>query len=215
MIISFARRFLFVAVPKTATHAIRRALQPHLGIHDWEQRGLFGSKAFPIDALARIGSGHITCREVRPFLIPGLWEQLFTFGTVRNPYERFVSQMYFRYRESSALTRDPLGTLKRGIANAPSDRWTMPQAAYLTGVDGCVAVDHVARFETLQADFDLICDRIGVSRQVLPTVNAGHAPPYAQCYDTELREMVREIYADDFRLFGYREDLEPARAHAS
>ena len=34
MIISHKHRFIFVAVPKTATHAVRKALRPHLG-RDW------------------------------------------------------------------------------------------------------------------------------------------------------------------------------------
>lgn len=214
MIVSFARRFLFVAVPKTATHAFRVALRPHLAETDWEQQGLFGKQAFPIDALARIGSGHITCREVRPFLIPGLWEQFFTFATVRNPYARFVSQVYFRYRDNAAFARDPLTTMKNAVAGASADRWMMPQASFLIGDDERLAVDYVARYESLQADFEVICGRIGVQACALPRVNEGHPPPFAECYDAELQEMVRTTYARDFDLFGYPAELESAAALA-
>jgi hypothetical protein len=207
VIVSFARRFLFVAIPKTATHAFRVTLRPHLGPNDWEQCQLFERMAFPVPALARFGHGHLTCRQVRPFLIPGLWEGLFKFCTVRNPYDRFVSHVYFRHRGGAALARDPLGTLKRSLADARGGSWATPQAAYVTDEDGRLAVDHVARFEDLQTHFDGICRRIGVPPAPLPIVNAVNPPSYATCYDAELRDMVRDAYADDFRLLGYSTDL--------
>lgn len=210
MIVSFARSFLFVAIPKTATQAFRVALRPCLGANDWEQCGLFEKRRFPVEPLARIGNGHITCQEVRPFLVPGLWERLFKFCVVRNPYDRFVSYVYFHQRADPALARDPLGTLKRALTDTAPNRWTMPQARYVTDADGRVLVDHVARFETLQAHFDVICGRLGLPVSNLPVVNMGHPPAYATCYDAELREMVREAYADDFRLFDYSADLEAA-----
>lgn len=211
MIVSFARRFVFVAIPKTATQAVRVALRPHLGLHDWEQCGLFEKKQFPIAALARLGHGHLTCREVRPQLIPGLWEQLFSFCTVRNPYERLVSWVYFHHRGHAALVRDPLGLLKRAVIAHSQNRWTMPQAHFVTDADGSLLVNYIARFEALQAGYDDICRRVGLPVSMLPSVNASDPPPYEACYDAELRDMVREVYADDFRLFGYSTDLELPR----
>jgi hypothetical protein len=135
---------------------------------------------------------------------------LFKFCVVRNPYDRFVSYVYFHQRADPALARDPLGTLKRALTDTAPNRWTAPQAHYVTDADGTLLVDHVARFETLQAHFDLICRRLDLPMSTLPPVNVGDPPPYATCYDAELRDMVRETYAGDFRLFGYSTDLEAA-----
>ena len=66
MIISHARKFLFVAIPKTATQAIRRALRPHLHQHDWEQCHLFEPKAFPLEPIAQLRHGHISCAQIKP-----------------------------------------------------------------------------------------------------------------------------------------------------
>ena len=52
MIISFEHEFVFAAVPKTGTHAVRQALRAHLGPNDIEQVGLFVQKKFPIPQLA-------------------------------------------------------------------------------------------------------------------------------------------------------------------
>ena len=44
MIISHRHQFLFFAVPKTGTHAVREALREHMGDEDLEQAGLFVKK---------------------------------------------------------------------------------------------------------------------------------------------------------------------------
>ena len=40
MIFSSSRKFIFFAVPKTGTHAVRAVLRPFLGDEDWEQQML-------------------------------------------------------------------------------------------------------------------------------------------------------------------------------
>ena len=37
MIVSHRYKFVFIAVPRTGSHAIRAALQPDLGPDDWQQ----------------------------------------------------------------------------------------------------------------------------------------------------------------------------------
>ena len=68
MIISFAHEFVFTAVPKTGTHAVRQALREHLGPQDIEQVGLFVQKEFPIPELAELKHGHISLQQLRPHL---------------------------------------------------------------------------------------------------------------------------------------------------
>ena len=41
MIISPLHKFIFAAIPKTGTHAVRQALREHMGPQDMEQVGLF------------------------------------------------------------------------------------------------------------------------------------------------------------------------------
>ena len=47
MIVSHRHRFIFAAVPKTGTHAVRQALREQMGDEDLEQVGLFVNKRFP------------------------------------------------------------------------------------------------------------------------------------------------------------------------
>ena len=52
MIVSHRHRFIFAAVPKTGTHAVRQALREQMGEEDVEQVGLFVNRRFPWAELA-------------------------------------------------------------------------------------------------------------------------------------------------------------------
>ena len=95
MIISHRHKFIFFAVPKTATHTIREALRHHKDEDDWEQQVLYGEQALPIPEIARLKHGHISAEQIRPHLDDAIWNEYFKFAFVRNPFDRFVSTCFF------------------------------------------------------------------------------------------------------------------------
>ena len=113
MIVSHQHRYIFVPMPKTGTHSVRQALREHLGPDDIEQVGLFVNKRFPFDDIARIKHGHLSVRQVRPYLGDEVADGYFKFTFVRNPFDRFVSYCSFMTRQTGAFDRDPKGTMRR------------------------------------------------------------------------------------------------------
>ena len=107
MIVSFAHRFVFAAIPKTGTHAVRQALRAHLGPEDMEQVGLFVDKRLPIPELAALEHGHIGLAQLRPHLPAEQFDSFFKFAFVRNPFDRFVSYCAFMTRERGEFEKDP------------------------------------------------------------------------------------------------------------
>ena len=215
MIVSHHHQFIFVAIPKTGTHSVREALRPHLHPRDWEQCLLFVERYFPVRTLAAIPHGHLSCRQAQPILHPLMWRRYFKFCFVRNPYDRFVSFCYFFNRDNARMQRDPLGTMKQIIQHERSRRHILfrPQHEFITDADGNVMVEYVGRFEEMQTHFDRICSRLGLPGRVLSITNASNRKPYQQYFDAELRQMVREFYSQDLRLFGY--SFEPSANRAA
>jgi hypothetical protein len=55
----------------------------------------------------------------------------------------------------------------------------------------------------MQASYDAICDRIGIPRAILESVNASRRGDYRAYYDRRLIDGVAALYARDLELFGY------------
>jgi len=205
VIISHRHKFIFFAVPKTATHAIREALRQHTGPDDWQQQVLFGEQFLPIPEIARLGHGHISAQEIRPHLEPEVWESYFKFAFVRNPFDRFVSTCFFLNRGNPDFADGAVAFMKERL---PRQRFRQrilvrPQYRQLCTADSQVALDFVGRYESLQQSYDTICDRIGIPRTALARKNSSNHSTYSSYYDDDLQQLVGEYYKDDLRIFSY------------
>lgn len=205
MILSNSRRFVFFAVPKTATHTIREALRPCLDETDWEQQVLFGNQLSPISALARIGHGHISYRQLRATLGEEALRGFFKFAFVRNPYDRFISVCAFLNRGNGQFRKDPTLWMKSALLR-PQFRARVlvrPQSDLLTDEEGKLQMDFVGRYESLARDFARLTDQLSIPGVQLTHLNASEHEDYNQVLDTDLRERIRQMYVRDFELFGY------------
>ncbi|MBK6412569.1 sulfotransferase family 2 domain-containing protein [Sphingopyxis sp.] len=205
MIVSHQHRFIFVAIPKTGTHSVRQGLRDHLGEGDMEQARLFVEKQFPIPEIARMGHGHISFAEIRPFLGEDVFGDYFKFAFVRNPFDRFVSYCAFATSREGSFARDPKRVMRHFLFAAPPLQHIIfrPQHLFLTDTDGRLLADRLGKVETMQSDYDAICAQIGVATSPLDHANRSRRGDYRDYYDQELIDGVAKIYARDLELFGY------------
>lgn len=132
----------------------------------------------------------------------------FIFTVTRNPWDRFVSNAaYFGidFREFIANFDEHRKDEQIGIH-------TLPIHVY-SHMEGVRFVDTICRFETLQADMNLILDRLGLERRNLPLVNKSKHKPFSEYYTAEDAEKLAEIYNEDIKLFGYAFDATLSQGH--
>jgi len=210
MPVSAAERCVFVHIPKTGGTSVEAALGL---LGDWrfeDRERLYGRIRSPELAarpyLSRFLQ-HLTLDEIHEVLPES--RDWFSFAFVRNPWDRVVSTWSNPDPHMVRAAHD-LGLELRGHSLAGFLERTAqlehahlaPQHAYLTDAAGELAVEHLGRFETLAADFEAICSRLGVTAE-LPHRNASRHRPYREHYDAATRQAVEERYGEDIERFGY------------
>lgn len=133
-----------------------------------------------------------------------LWDLYFSFAFVRNPWDRMVS-LYHHRRAVPSVVRSCCAQLpfKEWLFSESTLDGTFGDQVQWLELDGEVIVDFVGRFESMERDWEVVCDRIGVSVS-LPHVNkSGRRAGYRDVYDAESRDLVGSLCARDVELFGY------------
>lgn len=206
MIVSHRHRFIFAAVPKTGTHAVRQALREQMGDEDVEQVGLFVDKRFPWPDLAAIRHGHLSLQQVRPHVGEAAFGGYLKFAFVRNPFDRFVSYCAFMLRGGDVFERQPREVMRHFLFDQPPEQHILfqPQASLLVDGDGdTLLTDMVGRVEDMQGSYDAICARIGIPSRPLERINGARRGDYRRYYEPDLVDAVAARYAQDLDLFGY------------
>lgn len=164
-------RCLFVHIPKTAGQSIEAYFMQHLKLPESERDALLLSK----NSDPRLGPPRLSHLKASEYLsgghiTPELFQAYYKFSFVRNPWDRLVS--FYKYRGHAH--RYDFKTFV--FRHMPKPSWTndychvTPQYDFLYQ-DGRCQVDFVGRFENLQADFDRVCEAVGLPQGKLPHAN--------------------------------------------
>lgn len=225
MILSHKHRFIFVKSKKTAGTSLEIALSRLCGPDDiitpsdsedealqeqWGGRGaqnhrkpilkfqwadwhsLLTERCWPQY------QSHMTPCEIRRAFGETVWREYRTLCFERNPWDRAVSSYYWRVR---SMESPP--TLEQFVR---SHRDSVSNSKYYLDESG-PCVDHVARFEQLEAEVDALSAWLGVAEPIrLPTAKAWTRPPgrhYRDLIGPELRDYIGQLCAREIALLGY------------
>ena len=218
MLLSLKYNFLFIHTAKTGGTSVRAAL----GRYKWADpyripqflcsrlSGLTGHRLgikFPRHAKA------IAAQEMLPH---ELYQRLFKFVFVRNPWDLQVSSYHHLRRERPHLVAhvDDFDRFLRWKLDPERpyqfhvDTSIELQSDYLVDLHGKVIVDFIGRYEDLAADFAEACRRIGITPPPLPHRRQAkdRQRDYRGYYSDDLAGLVAEHFRRDIELLGYRFD---------
>ena len=133
----------------------------------------------------------------------------FIFTFVRNPFERLVSAWYAFVLKGKAERNFEKFIKNRGVGclfyedgSFTNDHW-FPQNNYIEFSDGERFIDFVGKFENLEEDWKILSDRFGIKSQIKKQKYRTNKEYYRSNYNSELIEIVSNIYKRDLELFDY------------
>lgn len=199
--ISHKHKFIFVQIPKTGCTSVANALAEYC-INTSRLKNHFTYSEY---------LNNKTKREK-------VNKDYFSFAFVRNPFDRLVSQFkysgmavwgkvgptnldftfqhYVKYIVAQNL-RFSNHRYNSKLKKTGDEDWSQLQ---FVGDD----VGFIGKFETLQEDFNTICDKIGIPQKQVPHLNKTKHKHYTEYYDDETRQIVADKYAKDIKYFGYK-----------
>ena len=226
MIISHKHKFIFIHIPKCAGTSITHSLVHNLYLKsadkdEWRFNGVDKKlaqifKEHPEEGNCNKLNQHEKFYSVKQFFIKNQLDinEYFKFSFVRNPWSRIVSS--FIYGKKQAEETDPwtdwanhlkdLDFLDFTKVYGPELQLTWVSDKKMPKNDlgePDIGLDFIGKNETLQEDFDYICDKIGVHRQKIAHVNKSSHKYYTEYYDDETRDIISKKYAKDIEYFKY------------
>jgi len=140
-----------------------------------------------------------------------LWNKYHTFGVVRNPYDRLLSN--FKYIQKLKVHHlhsvyDDFNDFEEFVLQIRSLDWKDYQHYYLTE-SGKILVNDVLKFEHLENDFARLTAALKLADVNLKQHNPSERKKdFMSYFNDKMIRVVNEVYADDFTIFGYKK-IEP------
>jgi hypothetical protein len=203
MLISESKSFLFVHVQKTAGTSLADILAPHaLQPMDGRLNKLASDLGLVRDWRKFHFRKHANLRKAQSVLPASVYDGMFKFAFVRNPWERLVS--WYQYVQKTPAHEDCRpGEAFADFARRFLDKPRRAQWWMIEDRSGGMGLDFVGRFENLNEDIAQICSRIGITPQALPHRNKMASKDYRTFYDQALARAVEKTWAREIDAFGY------------
>lgn len=169
MLISHSNKFIFVKTKKTAGSTVENVLVNNF--FDMSQDVCTGSK---IDDTPRVNigpklpnqpDGHRPWHMIRDLVGDQVWNDYTTFTVERNPWEKVVSEFYWKTEREPQLKQysDDQSNFEYFVDKVLGSWYAAPQDWELYGMGDQLMVDHVIQYNQLAEQFTSLMNHLGVN----------------------------------------------------
>lgn len=193
---------LFVHVPSCAGRTIRTVLGDK-SLDSWRWPGEWESVQCDFDI-----KPHMDCRELSQCIPSNIFENIFKFGFVRNPWDRTVS-IFERFKYDHKYNSFP-NFVQNFLYTSQHNSYASQKKNQLDWFikDGNVAVNFIGRFENLRDDLLHIYkvmkwdfpDKLPVITKTGPK----RTKHYSEYYNESLKNIIEKRFCKDIEYFGYK-----------
>jgi hypothetical protein len=207
VIVSPARRVLFVHVQKTGGSTVEQVLKDSLP-DAVDVRGLPGDRHARLAAVLR---AHPDYRDHWTFgFVRNPWARLWSWYSMIQRRQRTAERGNERVRQRIARSKFWTAVLEETpdfesfVMSGPDrfPRLRVPQVDYLRAGDR--TADFIGRTESFEADLAHACGHIGIPvPPAVPRSNSGPGDDWRAQFTPAMRQRVADLYAADLEAFGY------------
>ncbi|MBZ2188703.1 sulfotransferase family protein [Alcanivorax sp. JB21] len=231
MIVCHKYKFIFLKTNKTAGTSVEVALSrfcseddivTHLSEEEERERVASGgvpsslylapwTAYHPGDWWRRLVKGrykhtyynHIPAQKLKARLDPEIWDSYLKFCVVRNPWDRVISQYFWRYRDIAEERRPSLDK----FLDSTHARSLVRKGYELYTIGGKVVVDRICRYEHLEEDLEALRQELGLPEPILlprtKSVYRSDRRHYRDVLTSAQREKIGEMFKAEIMLNGY------------
>lgn len=198
-----SKKILFIHIPKNAGGSLSMILQPY-----YSQEGSKGIAGHPDyhEVVLTKGNPYIKTIDL-------------TLAIIRNPYERVYSWYHYirnsndhghlreqekfkalDFKESVKWLRENTEELTTSFYSPEGSKLVIKQQyEYLVGAPNLVLL----RLEHIKEDFDKFCKQLNIEATFDTHFRKSHNSDYQSEYDEPTKQMVYEMYKEDFKRYDY------------
>ena len=231
MIISHSHKFIFIKSEKTAGTSVEAVLSGFCSgddvvtpindyRHNRDENGKFIHQSMNAEEFIKLdlpNLQHADASTIKRQIPDEVWDTYFKFSIVRNPWDRTISDFFWKRRQDPAIKPrkrfyhylgvpfNELAQPKKALHDfLDSDEFVNNDRFYV--MDDELCVDFVIRYENLEEDLNEVCKRIGIPPVELPHLKTGFRQKrhhYSEYFDDTSKARVAEKHKNDLTLFGY------------
>lgn len=193
------KKIIFIHIPKTAGNSITSALRK--------------INSEPRKKSPKIAK-HAKAFEVKYLLGNEIWEKYFTFSFVRNPWDLMVSSYNWWQQKAPTLS----GHRKNAKKISKMDFHQFIKSKYGShminerygnyfdwlGENGKIIVDFIGKFESINKNWEKICEFNRFEKIKIPHINKTNRKKYQMYYNSESKNIIANRFKKSIDKFGYK-----------
>ena len=208
MIISHEKKFIFIHNYKVAGSSVTKVLSKYAD-DSYADARLLNKILYSIGKYPKIYNsefyGHIKACELKRQIPEAVFNTYYKFGFVRNPWDWQVSLYTYALKVESHHQHQLIKGMKsfEEYIDWRINKEIRFQKDFFYDENGKCLMDFIGKIENLDADFDSICNHIGI-QETLPHINISKTgKSYLDYYTPNAIDLVNEAFKADIELFGY------------